>query len=283
VNTAPTDAPEHRHRQLLEQLHAEAETLRTTDGWQRWLKVASRFRQYSLNNQLLIAMQRPDATRVAGYKAWQDFGRHVNKGERGIAILAPLTRRVDDDDGDTQRVLLGFKVVRVFDVVQTSGEPLPMLALPDIAGSSTQLFDALVAAAHAEELEVRQQQQPSDWLGPRGWINHEHRVITLVDYGQGVDNMTRTLLHELAHYCDPVAGAPTAKKGDAILEIVAESAAWIVGDSVLGLEMMDASATYVASWLEAFAFDDELAAEVADHTLQVAKTLEALVTPTSTP
>jgi antirestriction protein ArdC len=282
VTTAPT-APEQRHRQLLEQLHAEAETLRTTAGWQRWLKVASRFRKYSLNNQLLIAMQRPEATRVAGYKAWQELGRHVNKGERGIAILAPLTRRVDDDDGDSQRVLLGFKVVRVFDIAQTSGEPLPTLMLPDIAGSSTQLFDALVSAAHAEELEVRQQQQPREWHGPRGWINHADRVITLVDCGQGVDNMTRTLLHELAHYCDPAAAAPTAKQGDAILEIVAESAAWIVGDSLFKLEMIDASATYVASWLEALAFDDEIAAQVADHTLQVAKTLEAMVRPTSTP
>jgi antirestriction protein ArdC len=283
VTTAPTEAPEQRQRQLLERLHEHAQTLRTSEGWQRWLRLATRFREYSLNNQLLIAMQRPDATRVAGYKAWQALGRHVNKGERGIAILAPLTRRARDDDDEGKRVLVGFKVVRVYDISQTSGEPLPRFSLPDVAGSSITIFDRLVAAAHAEELEVRQQEQPSDWRGPRGWIVHANRTITLVDFGQGLDNMTRTLLHELAHYCDPEAASPDARNGDPMLEIVAESAAWIVGASVFGLEMIDASSTYVASWLESPALDEHLVAHAAERTLDVAKRLEALVTPVSSP
>ncbi|MDP9334501.1 MAG: hypothetical protein M3Q30_14530 [Actinomycetota bacterium] len=79
------------------------------------------------------------------YKAWQALGRHVNKGARGIAIFAPLPRRVEDDNDERRRVLTGFKVVRVFDISQTGGEPLPTLTVPDVAGSSEALFDVLVA------------------------------------------------------------------------------------------------------------------------------------------
>ncbi len=151
-------------------------------------------------------------------------------------------------------------------------------------GAPRPIFDAPVAAAHAEDLDLRQQQQPSDCTRARDWIDHAERTITLIDYGQSVDNMTRTVLHELAHYCDPVAGERRATRGDPVLEIVAECAAWLGGDSVLGLEMTDASATYVAAWLEAHDSDDDSVAQVNEHTSQVAKRLEeALVTPTSTP
>jgi antirestriction protein ArdC len=279
VNTPPaaTNASE-RHAELLEQLHNQTEALRTSEGWQRWLSIASRFTEYSLNNQLLILMQRPDASRVADYKTWQTLGRHVNEGERGIAIFAPLTRRVgDDNDDERRRVLTGFKVVRVFDISQTSGEPLPTLTVPDTAGSSESLFEDLVAVAQAEQLEVRRQTEPSDWDGPRGWIEHENRTITLVDYGQGVDNMTRTLLHELGHHCDPACHLPG--NDTPVREVVAESAAWLVGTGALGLAMNDASTTYVASWLEATEIPAaDFMAQLADHSLRVAKRLETLVT-----
>src|SRR4029079_7796016 len=119
----------------------EVERLRTTDGWQRWLAFAGRFTTYSLRNQLLVQMQRPNATRVAGYKAWKALGRQVNKGERGIAILAPRTRLVEDEAGDRKRVVSGFHVVRVFDVSQTSGPPLPELTMPAVTGSNERIFD----------------------------------------------------------------------------------------------------------------------------------------------
>src|SRR5919199_5568600 len=87
------------HRRLADQVEA----LTTTEDWAAMLAVAARFHRYSSNNVLLIAAQRPDATRVAGYRSWQRLGRQVRKGERGLAILAPcLYRRgpADDDGGD---------------------------------------------------------------------------------------------------------------------------------------------------------------------------------------
>ena len=279
VGTDSGSTPE-RHRELLDQLNEQVETLRTTEGWQRWLKLASRFTAYSLRNQLLVLMQRPDATRVAGYKAWQALGRHVNKGERGIAIFAPRARRVSDEDGESKRVVSGFHVVRVFDVAQTSGEPLPELTMPDVAGSSEDLFSALLAAAVGEELEVKQVHEADTWDGPRGWFERDQRSITLIDFGQGLDSLTRTLLHELAHYCDPAAGLGIDKDLKPVLEITAESAAMIVGTAAVGLEMSDASATYVATWVEAFEmFDAAFMAELAEHTLRVARRLEAIITP----
>ena len=115
-----------RKRELLATMAESAEALRSSDGWLAWLDTAKRFHHYSLGNQLLIARQRPDATHVAGFNRWKELGRHVCKGERGIAILAPCTRKLHDDETDQDRyVIAGFRVVHVFDVAQTEGEPLP--------------------------------------------------------------------------------------------------------------------------------------------------------------
>ena len=95
----------------------------------RFLETVARFHHYSLNNALLITSQRPDATRVAGFNAWRKLGRCVRKGERGIAIVAPMSCRKGGDEremivDDEQATVLGFRVVYVFDITQTDGEPI---------------------------------------------------------------------------------------------------------------------------------------------------------------
>src|SRR5438105_5292083 len=114
-----------RLRKMLEDGVAER---RGSDAWSRMLEQAARFHDYSLGNLLLIAFQRPDATRVAGFQTWKSMGRYVRKGEKGIAILAPMTyRRTETDDEGTEQTVVGlrgFRVVHVFDVSQTDGEPL---------------------------------------------------------------------------------------------------------------------------------------------------------------
>ena len=116
--------------EVLESFTRQVEKLRTSTGWQQWLRVAAKFPTYSLRNQLLIAAQRPDATWVAGYRTWQQLGRQVNRGERGIAIYAPLLRRERSEADEPQIVLAGFRVVRVFDIIRT---PRPGTAHPDHA------------------------------------------------------------------------------------------------------------------------------------------------------
>ena len=110
----------------------------SSGGTLRYLAVMSRFHDYSVNNFLLIAMQKPEATLVAGYRAWQDkFGRHVRKGEHGIRILWPRRREGEarrgrpEEDAEqgkekaSEKRLVGFRMGTVFDVSQTEGRELP--------------------------------------------------------------------------------------------------------------------------------------------------------------
>jgi antirestriction protein ArdC len=99
---------------------------------QQYLKAMGRFHRYSLGNAILIQLQKSDATRVAGFRAWQKFGRHVKKGEHGIAIMAPVVyRRKVHQDGDRDvddEMVTTFKTAYVFDISQTEGRPLPEFA-----------------------------------------------------------------------------------------------------------------------------------------------------------
>jgi hypothetical protein len=160
-----TESVAARREELLARLAAEAESLRSSEGWQRWLHFAAKFRSYSLNNQLLIQTQHPTASFVAGFHTWRGLGRHVKKGERGIAILAPTTRRVTEEDSDeTRRVLSGFKVVFVFDVSQTKGEPLPMPdELPPVRVPDLGLRDQLIAVAERAGARTPGSRRASLW------------------------------------------------------------------------------------------------------------------------
>lgn len=115
-------------RKAHERLETAVTQIVSGDDWRRTLKVASSFHRYSFNNHLLIFSQRPDATLVAGFRKWLQLGRHVRKGEKGIAILAPCKykTKIEDDDGEEQTLqqIRGFRVVYVFDISQTDGEPL---------------------------------------------------------------------------------------------------------------------------------------------------------------
>src|SRR5215218_6591841 len=135
---------------LHDRLAAEVAVLRTGQDWQRWLAVAARFHTYSFQNTLLILSQRSDATNAAGYETWKTLGRQVSKGQKGIAILAPVLRRPRPDDGTGRGVegarnapghdgdltqadsgeaesrepqVTGFRVAYVWDVAQTTGQP----------------------------------------------------------------------------------------------------------------------------------------------------------------
>src|SRR5438067_3511253 len=90
---ASTTAAQVRHAQQREQLEQAARALLSSEGWQRWVRVRASFHHYSLTNTLLIAQQRPDATRVAGFRAWLKLGRCVRKGEHAIRIWAPMPNR----------------------------------------------------------------------------------------------------------------------------------------------------------------------------------------------
>ncbi len=165
----PTTTRTDKLGQLHRRLEAEVLGLISGTDWQSMLVVASRFHRYSARNIFLIHAQRPDATRVAGFGRWRALGRHVRRGESGIAILAPCVHRAkevngadnndkknNDDDAPPASVLRGFKVAYVFDESQTDGPPLAdvrprLLVGDDTARLWSGLADQVVGAGYSIE------------------------------------------------------------------------------------------------------------------------------------
>jgi hypothetical protein len=178
---------------------------RITSGeeFERYLRFSARFHDYSARNCLLILAQRPGASRVAGYRRWQELGRQVRRGEEGIRILAPVSRVVEDEGtGEKVRALVGFKVASVFDVSQTDGEPLPEAPRPedldpnDPAGISARVYGGLSHFCEAEEITVEMEDRRPDEYGS---YDRKGRRIVLNRALSEVDRAT-TLAHELAHH-----------------------------------------------------------------------------------
>jgi antirestriction protein ArdC len=150
-----------------DKLQSAVEKIVSGDDWKRMLKVASKFHQYSSNNHLMIFLQRPDATLVAGFQKWKSMDRSVKKGEKGIAIFAPCAykTKVEDDQANekTFKQARGFRVVHVFDISQTEGEELPdMDAIRPklLDGEAPEgIWDALVSQASAAGFDVVRKQR----------------------------------------------------------------------------------------------------------------------------
>lgn len=254
-------------RQAHERLQGAIAELVSGDDWQRMLSLAARFHRYSFNNHLLILLQRPDATLVAGFRKWREVGRHVRKGEKGIAILAPCKYRttIEDADGEEQTVqaIRGFRVVYVFDVSQTDGPPLDDLeALRPrlLDGDAPEgVWDALVAVATTNGYEVTRHRR----AGENGYCDFGQRVIAVrpdVAPAQAV----KTLVHELGHALLHADLSPRARE---VEEVEVESVAYVVCDA-LGLDTSDYSFSYVAHWADG---SSELVKATADRVVSCAK------------
>jgi len=238
-----------------------------SDKWAQMLTVAARLPTYSPSNVLLIATQRPDATRVAGIRTWNDLGRHVIKGEHGIAILAPCLYRTEDgahirnddgppppadtDDGSlSRRELRGFRVVHVFDVAQTDGAPLLDVQPQLLDGDAPDLlWDRLVGLVERDGYRIERRVCPA---GVNGWTSPADKTV-VVDEHLGPAQSIKTLAHELGHiranHADrfPDYGIDPRCRGAA--EVEAESIAYIV-TSHLGMDPAPYSIPYVASWAD---------------------------------
>jgi len=165
---------------------------------QRYLNMLGRFHRYSFNNAILIAAQRPDATHVAGFHTWKRLGRFVQKGEQGIAILAPMVYRaaateIDDETADSNRqhALYGFKVVYVFDVSQTGGKDLPEFA--GITGEPCDHLDRLEQLVRSRGIELEY-----EYIGGRAdGASLPGKIILRPDLPTA--ERFAVLVHELAH------------------------------------------------------------------------------------
>jgi hypothetical protein len=242
-----------------DRLEQAARALLTSDGWQQWIGVRSRngLSRYSLRNQLLIALQAPHASFVAGFHAWHDLGRTVTKGQRGIRILAPMPIRDRDErpkepaDGEAQVRTL-FKSVAVFDVSQTdalSGREAVALEPPTqpITGDShAHLLDPLTAFAATLGYRVEQR----TLHGPAGgWCDAEHELI-VIDAGKPANARVRVLVHELAH----ALGIGYAELGRKRAEVMVDCVTYVVCGQ-LGLDTAGESIPYIAGWGQDGALD----------------------------
>ena len=225
--------------EILKRLEDAVGAIQDSEGFRRWLDVSSRFHHYSLGNQLLIAFQRPDATHVAGFHSWLKLGRHVLKGEKGIAIMVPHVRKVRNEEDDEKRQVTGFGTGYVFDVSQTEGEPLPELDVPILEGDEGRdLWDGLSRFATSENVSISV--APAEELPPdtMGYYSLSEKRIVVADYSQR--QKTKTLAHELGHH---VARLDTRAENECVAEGIAYSVC-----AHFGIDTGERSFPYVAGW-----------------------------------
>lgn len=206
-----------------------------------YLKAIGRFHRYSLNNVLLIALQKPNASYVAGFRTWNELGRFVKKGEKGIMILAPIVRRKPEDKEtaeEASRAIAGFRAAYVFDVSQTDGKELPQIGV--VEGDPRGYSDRLRQFATAQDIAVEYSLE----IAPARGTSYGGRIEILP--GQSPAEEFSTLAHELAHELLHRGDrrASTTKK---VRETEAEATAFVVCQ-VVGLETGSAASDYIQLW-----------------------------------
>jgi antirestriction protein ArdC len=223
-------------------IESAARELLTSDGWRRYAEVRAAFHRYSIGNCMLIAMQRPEATRVAGFRKWQELGRQVRRGERSIKILAPHSYETTDPDTGEETERVYFRAIAVFDIGQTDGEPLPELPSEPLTGDShASLVPRLERLAELIGWTV----ETGDTGDADGWAMSSEQRIRLSDRLLEPNRRVRTLVHELIH----ALGIGYREHGREVAEVLTETAAFVACRS-LGLDTAGMSVPYVASWGE---------------------------------
>ncbi|MGC2295088.1 MAG: ArdC-like ssDNA-binding domain-containing protein [Candidatus Dormiibacterota bacterium] len=228
--------------ELLDQLARGVLELTSAQSWTRWLRISRRFHKYSFQNQILILRQRPEATWVAGYRTWVSLGRQVRQGERAIRILAPCLAPQDSLEGQElpAPVLIGFRIARVFDLSQTSGEALPEPVKTLSGSGSPRDLAQLGQRALCLGFQV---QFTSLWGSRNGDCSHALRRIR-VRSDLPAAHQIKTLAHELAH---ALLHGPEFQGSRALAELEAESVAYLVCQE-LGVDSSEYSFGYVATW-----------------------------------
>jgi antirestriction protein ArdC len=238
---------EYKQRKRNEQRAAVERATRallSSDGWRRWAETRATFHRYSWGNCALIAMQRPEATQVAGFKAWQQLGRQVRKGEHAIRIMAPMAVKETDEHGqETGERVVFFRAVPVFDIAQTDGEPLPEPPSEPITGDSHERYIGALED-HARSLGFTVERETLEHAG--GYCDAKARRIVVSSSLEAPNARVRVLVHELAH----AHGVGYADYGRDDAEVLVETAAVIVCGA-LGLDTSGESIPYIAGWGEA--------------------------------
>ena len=264
---ADNNTEKQRVQELTDKLEQGLQDLFNSDSYRNYLSTMSKFHNYSFNNTLLIAMQKPDATLVAGYKAWQkNFERHVNKGEKAIRILAPAPYKIKEErdkiDPVTQELLLdkdgnpqkeeveitipAFRAVSVFDLSQTDGKPIPELTAKELLSDVEGYQDMIRAVEAISPVPIELEEIAGD---SKGYYDREAKRIA-VQENMSESQTLKTMIHEVAHsklHSKEVEQDEQMRKDRNTKEVEAESVAYTVCQH-FGVDTSDYSFGYIAGW-----------------------------------
>ena len=264
-----SEKPAEKLKEITDRLEQGITELFDSERYKEYLRVMSKFHNYSFNNTLLIAMQKPDASLVAGFSAWKNnFGRNVMKGQKGIKIIAPspfkIKQEMEKIDPHTQKPVIGkdgkpvteekeitipaYKVVSVFDVSQTEGKELPDIAVDELTGDVDRYKDFFAALEKTSPVPIGFEKIEG---GAHGYYHLEDKRIA-IDEGMSELQTLKTAIHEIAHakLHDIDLNAPKDEQPRVdrrTREVEAESVAYTVCQHY-GLDTSDYSFGYVAGW-----------------------------------
>ena len=265
-----SEKPAEKLKEITDRLEQGITELFDSERYKEYLRVMSKFHNYSFNNTLLIAMQKPDASLVAGFSAWKNnFGRNVMKGQKGIKIIAPspfkIRQEVEKIDPHTQKPIIGkdgkpvteekeikipaYKVVSVFDVSQTEGKELPDIAVDELTGDVDRYKDFFAALEKTSPVPIAFENIEG---GSHGYYHLEDKRIA-INEGMSELQTLKTTIHEIAHakLHDIDLNAPKDEQQPHVdrrtREVEAESVAYTVCQHY-GLDTSDYSFGYVAGW-----------------------------------
>ena len=264
-----SEKPAEKLKEITDRLEQGIAELFDSERYKEYLKVMSKFHNYSFRNTVLIAMQKPDASLVAGFSAWKNnFGRNVMKGQKGIKIIAPspfkIKQEMEKIDPHTQKPVIGkdgkpvteekeitipaYKVVSVFDVSQTEGRELPDIAVDELTGDVDRYKDFFAALEKTSPVPIGFEKIEG---GAHGYYHLENKRIA-IDEGMSQLQTLKTAIHEIAHakLHDIDLNAPKDEQPRVdrrTREVEAESVAYTVCQHY-GLDTSDYSFGYVAGW-----------------------------------
>lgn len=258
---------EEQLKQITEQLEQGVAEIFTSEKYTEYLNTMAKFHNYSFNNTLLIAMQKPEATLVAGYQAWQKkFNRQVKRGEKGIQIIAPAPfkekqeiEKTDPETGEivigkdgqpetevVERVITKFRVTTVFDVSQTTGEPIPEFEVSELEGDVLIYHDFMESLKMVAPVPIRFIEIDGE---AKGFYQLVDKYIA-IQPGMSEAQTMKTAVHETAHavlHDRDQMEAEGIVKDQLTREVEAESVAYVVCNH-FGLDTSEYSFSYIASW-----------------------------------
>lgn len=255
-------------KEITDKLEAGLKELFESEKYKSYLSTMSKFHNYSFNNTLLIAMQKPEATLVAGYQAWQkNFERHVNKGEKAIRILAPAPYKIKeerdkldpvtgemmfDENGmpqkeETEVTIPAFRAVSVFDVSQTDGKPIPELEVNELLSTVEGYEDFVQALMNISPVPIAFEDIPGDSKGYFSTAEKRIAVQENMSESQTLKTMVHEVAHSMLHDKEVNQSMDIPVKDRNTKEVEAESVAFTMCQH-FGIDTSDYSFGYIAGW-----------------------------------